>query len=106
MKQTGYNTKTDVFFVPISGLKGLGVVNDPPKDLVPWYTGLGLLGTLDALKPIERNPNAPLRIPIIDKYKDRGFTMALGKVEAGTITKGDNLYVMPGRVSYRLEMKG
>jgi len=103
LKQTGYNTKTDVFFVPISGLKGIGVVNDPPKDLAPWYSGVGLLATLDSLKTIERNPNAPLRIPIIDKYKDRGFTMALGKVEAGTITKGDNLFVMPGKIPVEVQ---
>jgi len=103
LKATGYNTKSDVYFVPISGLKGVGVVNDPPKDLAPWYSGVGLLNTLDSLRTIERNPNAPLRIPLIDKYKDRGYTMVLGKVESGTINKGDNLFIMPGRVPVEVQ---
>jgi len=103
LKSTGYNTKSDVFFVPISGLKGVGVVNDVSKEFAPWYSGLGLLNTLDSLKSIERNPNAPLRIPVIDKHKDRGFTMVLGKVEAGTITRGDQLFVMPGRIPVEVQ---
>lgn len=42
-------------------------------------------------------------MPIVDKYKDMG-TVVMGKVEAGECKKGQNLMVMPNRVSC-LEIK-
>lgn len=43
----------------------------------------------------KRYPNAPLRLPIIDKLKDHGFLAVLGKVEQGTIRVGEKITVMP-----------
>jgi peptide chain release factor subunit 3 len=37
-------------------------------------------------------------MPIADKYKDMG-TVVMGKIESGTAKKGQNLLVMPNRVS-------
>lgn len=34
----------------------------------------------------------------MDKIKERGVTVAFGKVEAGTVKKGDSLMIMPGKV--------
>jgi translation elongation factor EF-1alpha len=34
----------------------------------------------------------------MDKYKDMG-TVVMGKIESGTISEGDNLVVMPNKVS-------
>lgn len=42
----------------------------------------------------QRNPEGPVRIPVLDKMKDRGY-MVFGKVESGTVRMGDTLYLMP-----------
>ncbi|CAN0515889.1 unnamed protein product [Laminaria digitata] len=39
-----------------------------------------LLELLDKLHMDDRHPERPLRVPVLDRYNDRG-TMVLGKVE-------------------------
>jgi len=96
-KTVGYNPKTDVIFLPISGFKGTNIIETVSKDICPWFEGESLLKTLDRIKPPERNSNGPLRYPIIDKYRDRGATQVAGKVEWGTINKGDHFIIMPNK---------
>ena len=48
------------------------------------------LQVLDSLEPLERNPLAPIRMPIVDRWKDMG-TMIMGKSESGFIRVGDVL---------------
>ena len=48
------------------------------------------------MQPLERDPLAPFRMSVIDKYKDMG-TIVMGKSEAGIVRKGDRLYVMPNK---------
>jgi len=97
LKQCGFNLK-DVIFLPISGLKGTNLKERLTKDVCPWYDGPSMLETLDILKPIDRLSSAPLRMPITDKYRDRGAVVVLGKVESGQITKGDTLVIVPNKV--------
>lgn len=58
---------------------------------------------LDELKPLERNATAPLRMPVVDKFKDRGSLSIMGKIEFGTVTKGDIVCVMPNKVPQTTE---
>lgn len=44
----------------------------------------------------------PLRFPIADKYKDMG-TCVMGKLEAGTIKKGENLVLLPNKTNVVVE---
>eukprot|EP01114_Cavostelium_apophysatum_P017374 TRINITY_DN514_c0_g1_i3.p1 TRINITY_DN514_c0_g1~~TRINITY_DN514_c0_g1_i3.p1 ORF type:complete len:546 (-),score=161.02 TRINITY_DN514_c0_g1_i3:38-1561(-) len=96
-RQCGYAAK-DVAFIPISGLKSHNLSVVVPKDVCNWYEGGTLLDLLDNLKPIDRLNSGPLRIPITDKFKDRGITFALGKVESGVISKGDQLVFVPNKI--------
>lgn len=41
-----------------------------------------------------RDAEGPLRIPVLDKMKDKDLTVH-GKVESGTIRLGDKLAIMP-----------
>jgi peptide chain release factor subunit 3 len=50
----------------------------------------------------DRDPNAPLRIPVLDRYTDRG-TIAMGKVESGVIRPGMKVTVMPTRNVYKVD---
>jgi peptide chain release factor subunit 3 len=82
-----------------------------------WYDGPTLIEMLDNLKVGGRNPDAALRIPVLDKYTDRGVVrlwrnplfvlwilgfhllfsvqIAMGKVESGTVRNGMSIRVMP-----------
>ena len=55
-----------------------------------------LFEILDNTEPLPRDPLAPFRMSIIDKYKDMG-AIAMGKSEAGIVRKNDRLYVMPNK---------
>jgi peptide chain release factor subunit 3 len=45
-----------------------------------WYNGPCFLDYLDNVKLPERKPMGPLRIPVIDKFKDLGQLFVYGKV--------------------------
>ena len=49
---------------------------------------------LDNLELEKRFPDGPLRIPVLDKMKDKDLIVH-GKVENGTIKLGDKLALMP-----------
>lgn len=96
LRSCGYNPKKDLVFLPISGLLGDNIMKavDPKK--CPWYSGGTLFEILDNTQPLPRDPLAPFRMSIIDKYKDMG-AIAMGKSEAGIVRKGDKLYLMPNK---------
>jgi peptide chain release factor subunit 3 len=82
LKACGYNTKRDVVFLPMSGLHGHNIKDSPPSKICPWYKGPTLFGVLDSVEMPARDPLAPFRLSIIDKYRDMG-TIVMGKSEAG-----------------------
>lgn len=82
----------NVSFIPISGLSGENI--DVISDKSPWYKGPTLIQALDECEVPKRDPEGPLRIPILDKMKERGL-VAFGKVESGTVRIGSKLTVMP-----------
>lgn len=86
--QCGYDPEKDVTFVPISGLTGDNIKDPVSKTVCGWYQGPTLLEILDGLEVPPRDPEGPLRIPILDKMRDRG-TVIFGKVESGTVKVGD-----------------
>lgn len=95
LQGVGFNVKKDVQYLPIAGLPGINIKVRLDSSLAPWFQGDSLLGTLDSLPPLVRNETGPLRIPILDKYKDKGV-VAMGKVEQGVIVRGGNYIIMPG----------
>jgi len=95
-KEVGYANQA-VTFIPLSGFSGINVKDPLPKHVCDWYEGRSLLEVLDDMKPIERNDEGPIRFPVVDKYKDLGILYAVGKIEAGTINKGQQILIMPNR---------
>ena len=51
---------------------------------------------LDAIEPIDRNPLAPVRLPVVDRWKDMG-TIIMGKMETGFMRVGDVYQLMPNK---------
>ena len=95
LKATGYNDD-DLIWVPIAGLTGANLC-EPVGQTCNWYKGPTFMDILEDLKLEERYPKGPLRIPILDKMKDKDLIVH-GKVENGTISIGDKLAMMPSGV--------
>ncbi|KAI1769339.1 hypothetical protein GGR53DRAFT_473942 [Hypoxylon sp. FL1150] len=96
LKGTGYNLKTDVFFMPIAAQQTMGIKDRIPEGVAPWYNGPSLLEYLDNMQALERKTNAPFMMAISGKYRDMG-TMIEGKIEAGVCKKGMSLIMMPNK---------
>lgn len=101
LKSSGYNVKKDVQFLPISGLCGANMKTRMDKSICSWWDGPCLFEVLDRIEVPLRDPKGPVRMPIIDKYKDMG-TVVMGKLESGTIREGDSLLVMPNRSNVKV----
>ncbi|GKT44071.1 eukaryotic peptide chain release factor GTP-binding subunit [Colletotrichum spaethianum] len=98
LKGTGYNLKTDVFFIPVAAQQSINIKERIPKGVADWYDGPSLLEYLDGMKALERKVNAPFMMAVAGKYRDMG-TMIEGKIEAGVIKKGMSLVMMPNKQS-------
>lgn len=95
LEALGYK-KADIFCMPISAQRTIGIKDRVPKDLAPWYDGPSLLEFLTDFKLPERKINAPFMMPISAKYRDMG-TMAEGRIESGVIKKNGTYIMMPNR---------
>ncbi|KAK3154047.1 hypothetical protein QOZ80_2BG0185170 [Eleusine coracana subsp. coracana] len=101
LKSSGYNVKKDVHFLPISGLMGCNMKTRVDKSVCSWWNGPCLFEVLDGIEVPLRDPKGPVRMPIMDRYKDMG-TVVMGKIESGTIREGDTLLVMPNKASVKV----
>ncbi|KAL3101238.1 hypothetical protein niasHT_027994 [Heterodera trifolii] len=101
LRKCGFNPKNDIMFMPCSGLTGAFLKERPSSDLCPWYTGMCFLEYIDSLPLIARDFNGPVRGIIANKFSDMG-TVVFGKLESGSISKGQTLTLMPNRVSVQV----
>ncbi|XP_076817282.1 eukaryotic peptide chain release factor GTP-binding subunit ERF3A-like [Clavelina lepadiformis] len=95
LKKVGFNPKKDIHFMPCSGLAGTNL-KESDFSKHPWYTDLPLIPYLDNLPTVSRSGTGPVRLPIVDKYKDMGV-IVLGKIESGRIFKGQSLILQPNK---------
>lgn len=102
LRGSGFNMKKFVQFLPISGLAGQNIKDRLPEGVAPWWTGPSLLEALDELRIGGRDPEAPLRVPVLDRWNDRG-TIGMGKVEAGTLSTGMDVMIMPTGVLTKVD---
>lgn len=113
LKGCGFKIKKEVKFLPISGLTGANIKDEVSESECSWWkksVAAGenntsvptLIGQLDTLEIQGRDAKAALRMPILDRYKDSG-TIAMGKVESGTIRVGMKITLMPTRVQYKVD---
>ena len=103
LKSCGYRTTSqdDVVFIPISGLQGDNVKDAPSKDpRARWVLEKGhetLFRTLDTTKLPCRKAEAPLRIPLLESFKEMGV-MVTGKVEQGKVAVGMPCVIQPTNI--------
>ncbi|KAF4325310.1 hypothetical protein BBO99_00000413 [Phytophthora kernoviae] len=94
LRMCGFAVKRDVVFIPVSGLHGDNVKEPLDKSKAPWYDGDSLINYMDTMHIGNRNPDGPTRVPILDRYSERG-TVGLGKVESGILKTGQKVMLMP-----------
>ncbi|GMF26580.1 unnamed protein product [Phytophthora lilii] len=94
LRMCGFAVKRDVAFIPVSGLHGDNVKIPLDESKAPWYEGDSLINYMDKMHIANRNPDGPMRVPILDRYSERG-TIALGKVESGVLKTGQKVVLMP-----------
>lgn len=102
---SGYDPDKDCFFIPVSGILGDNIDRVVDKSVCSWYTDdRHFLQVLDDLPVPPRDPNGPLRVPVLDKEKDPEIGVFIhGKVESGTIRLGDQIKFMPSGISCQVQ---
>ncbi|MFC1755716.1 GTP-binding protein, partial [Thermoproteota archaeon] len=76
-------------YIPISALKGDNVAK--PSSSMDWYDGPTVLEYLDLLKSKETLENRSLIFPIQGIFKSDPERIAVGRLEAGKISKGQEV---------------
>ena len=88
----------DIHPIPLSALAGDNVVTRSEK--MPWYEGPTLIELLESLSVYDDEHAAALRFPVQLVARHNGheandFRGYMGRVEAGTVRKGDKIVVQP-----------
>ena len=88
----------DVHAIPLSALAGDNVVT--PGDKMPWHKGPPLIELLESLSVYDQSHDEPLRFPVQLVARHNGheandFRCSMGRLEAGSVRKGDRLTVQP-----------
>jgi elongation factor 1-alpha len=90
----------DVVFIPGSALEGDNIY----KSLVrmEWYRGPTLIEALDSVE-LPRKEVKPLRFVVQDTYLVDSDKVVVGRVESGTLRKGDEVIFQPSGVGGKIE---
>ena len=87
--------------MPCSGFTGLNLKERVSPDICSWYQGPSFLEHLDQLPSFQWPYNDPVKILVSERYKDMG-TIVIGKIESGTVRKGDTYTLMPNKSSVKV----
>lgn len=101
LRKCGFNPKTDIYFMPVSGLNGSFLKEVVSEEQCPWFRGPALIQYLDDMPSLNRASDGPVRVPVVDRYKDMG-TIVIGKVESGNLAKNQTLCLMPNKVPVKI----
>ncbi|CAI9722714.1 eukaryotic peptide chain release factor GTP-binding subunit ERF3A-like [Octopus vulgaris] len=101
LRKCGFNPKTDIYFMPVSGLTGAFLKDVVSEEVCPWFRGPALIQYLDDMPSLNRASDGPVRVPVVDRYKDMG-TIVIGKVESGSLSKNQTLCLMPNKVPVKI----
>jgi sulfate adenylyltransferase large subunit len=90
-----------LFYIPICAISGQNITKRPLN--MAWYKGPTFLESLDTLKNKESLENKPLILPIQDVYKLDDKRIAVGRIEAGVIKRGQVIKVLPSCQSTKVK---
>ncbi len=79
--------------IPISARDGENIAGRHGK--APWYAGPTVLEALDTFTQVYADKDLPLRLPVQDVYKWDNKRIYGGRLETGTINRGDEIIFLP-----------
>ncbi len=85
---------TPSYIVPISAMEGENVARRSEK--LSWYKGPTMLEALDSFEAAKIEEKGA-RFPVQDIYEANGQRLIAGRIEAGTLREGQELWVLPGK---------
>jgi len=87
------------YVIPISAMEGDNVAKN--SENMSWYDGPTVLTALDSFesaKAVDRG----MRFPVQDVYEVDGEKIAVGRVEAGVLRAGEEVFILPGQQKARV----
>jgi len=90
---------SNIDFIPISAMEGDNIYKPSPR--MEWYKGPTLIQTLDEVKVSKELK--PLRFVVQDTYAVDSDKVVVGRVESGTLNKGDSVVFQPSGVRGMIE---
>ncbi|MBI5903435.1 MAG: 50S ribosome-binding GTPase [Deltaproteobacteria bacterium] len=87
------------YVIPISAIKGENVAKKTEN--LSWYQGPTVLQALDSFRALKVEEKG-LRFPVQDMYDLDGGEIAVGRVEAGVLRKGQDVFILPGKAAARV----
>lgn len=107
LRSCGYRTTSedDVIFIPISGLGGDNLKEPSSDPRAAWVAASNLdtlFHTLDSTKLPPRKADAPLRIPLLESFKEMGV-MVTGKIEQGQVRVGTQCIIQPANLETEVQ---
>jgi bifunctional enzyme CysN/CysC len=84
---------TPAAVIPVSARDGDGVAQNTAR--IAWYNGPSVVGALDTLTPTRALTELPLRLPVQAIYKFDDRRIIAGRIEAGRLSPGDEIVIMP-----------
>ena len=80
------------FILPMSAIHGDNVAK--PSDRIAWFDGPTVLQALDTFQELKVEEK-PLRLPIQDIYRTDGEKTLVGRIEAGRLVRGNEIFLLP-----------
>jgi len=90
---------SDIEFIPASAMEGDNIYKPSPR--MKWYEGPTLIQTLDEVEVSKELK--PLRFVVQDTYAVDSDKVVVGRVESGTLNKGDSVVFQPSGVRGTIE---
>jgi len=90
---------SNIDFIPISAMEGDNIYKPSPR--MKWYDGPTLIQTLDEVKVSKEL--RPLRFVVQDTYELDSERVVVGRVESGTLRRGDEVIFQPSGVRGKIK---
>jgi len=90
---------SNIDFIPISAMEGDNIYKPSPR--MEWYKGPTLIQTLDEVKVSKELK--PLRFVVQDTYNVDSERVVVGRVESGTLRRGDEVIFQPSGVRGKIK---
>ncbi|EPB70239.1 elongation factor Tu GTP binding domain protein [Ancylostoma ceylanicum] len=94
LRKCGFNPKTDMTYIPVSGLTGAFIKDRPTCEQGGWYSGPCFIDYIDNhLVSMARDYNGPVRCIVVDKFSQPVQVIQIWSddVETDRVVSGDNV---------------